>query len=227
MRASAGSVMHNFKKRFRSSASPCASGISVALRFPRVQDRVPLRRQPAEVLGMHRGLPSPAKPFLGGQTRVVVPPPIQEFVPAARPGAPRKRGNRVDDLVAGIHDSGRNANRIIMDPPGWRVTRRDEPGHPFRENRWQNPPDETRVVGVRALAADPGPHEFLMTARSTSSRIGGGTLSGVPASREHFTPLVPSQRRKRTVIVPMQAFIDDSGGNGQGRCLSWPGSSAT
>src|SRR6202051_477810 len=36
MRASAGSLMHNFKKRFRSSASPCASGVSVALRTRRL-----------------------------------------------------------------------------------------------------------------------------------------------------------------------------------------------
>src|SRR6266853_1786151 len=32
MRASADSLTHNFKKRFRSSARPCASGVSVALR---------------------------------------------------------------------------------------------------------------------------------------------------------------------------------------------------
>lgn len=36
MRASAGSVMHNFKKRFRSSASPYPSGVSVALRTTRL-----------------------------------------------------------------------------------------------------------------------------------------------------------------------------------------------
>jgi len=36
IRASAGSVMHDFKKRFRSSASPCASGVSVALRTRRL-----------------------------------------------------------------------------------------------------------------------------------------------------------------------------------------------
>src|SRR5258708_14021843 len=36
IRASTGSEMHNFKKRFRSSASPCASGVSVALRTRRL-----------------------------------------------------------------------------------------------------------------------------------------------------------------------------------------------
>src|SRR6267154_6611819 len=36
MRASPASEIHNFKKRFRSSASPCASGVSVALRTRRL-----------------------------------------------------------------------------------------------------------------------------------------------------------------------------------------------
>jgi len=36
MRASAASLMHNFKKRFRSRTKPCASGASVALRTRRL-----------------------------------------------------------------------------------------------------------------------------------------------------------------------------------------------
>ena len=47
---------------------------------------------------MNRGLPSPAEAFLNRETRVVMPSPIQEFVGAARPGTPRKRGDCIDDV---------------------------------------------------------------------------------------------------------------------------------
>lgn len=49
---------------------------------------------------MNRGLPSPAEAFVNRETSVVMPSPIQEFVGAARPGTPRKRGDCVDDLKA-------------------------------------------------------------------------------------------------------------------------------
>ena len=81
------------------AAQPCLALAGLALG----EDRLPFRGQPLEVVGMHRRLPSPAEAFPGGETRVVLPPPIQESGGAARPGAPGKRRNRVDELVPGIH----------------------------------------------------------------------------------------------------------------------------
>ena len=54
---------------------------------------------------MNRGLPSPAEAFLNRETRVVMPSPIQEFVGAARPGTPRKRGDCVDDVKVSFRQS--------------------------------------------------------------------------------------------------------------------------
>ena len=54
---------------------------------------------------MNRGLPSPAEAFLKRETRVIMPSPIQEFVGAARPGTPRKRGDCIDDVRRLASDS--------------------------------------------------------------------------------------------------------------------------
>src|SRR5436853_2435877 len=56
-----------------------------------------------EVIRVDRPLPAPPEAFLYGVTRVVLPPPIQEFLRTARLGAPRKRRDCVDDLLIGIH----------------------------------------------------------------------------------------------------------------------------
>src|SRR3989442_986387 len=61
MRASADSLTHNFKKRFRSSARPCASGVSVALRTRRLMQAsdsgVCDDRRRAISIGRSRALP--------------------------------------------------------------------------------------------------------------------------------------------------------------------------
>jgi hypothetical protein len=54
---------------------------------------------------MNRGLPSPAEAFLKTEARVIMPSPIQEFVGAARPGTPRKRGDCVDDVKVSFRES--------------------------------------------------------------------------------------------------------------------------
>src|SRR6266446_3954448 len=69
------------------------------------KERFPLPRQSAEVVRVDGGLPAPPETFLQGETRVVLPPPVQEFLRATRLGAPRKRRDCVDDLVTGIHDT--------------------------------------------------------------------------------------------------------------------------
>src|SRR5216683_5021059 len=96
MLASAGSVMHNFKKRFRSSANPCASGVSVALRTRRLMyasdSGVCNARRRAISIARSRALPltvSCTRPFLSA-SRGLSGLPIRMCMSAA--GVPMVRG---------------------------------------------------------------------------------------------------------------------------------------
>src|SRR5882724_482126 len=97
------------------------------------KERLPHPRQSAEIVRVDRGLPAPPEAFLDGETRIVVPPPVQELVRTTRLGTPRKRRDRVDDLVMEIHDT--PANVADLTGPGW--TRSSPPhrraaSHPVR-----------------------------------------------------------------------------------------------
>src|SRR6266404_2594251 len=181
MRASAGSLMHNFKKRFRSSASPCASGVSVALRTRRLMyatdSGVYDDSRRAICIARSRALPltvSCTSPFLSA-SRGVSGSPMRMCMSAA--GVPMVRGSLCDTKIAGereFESTGQGCARNGGDHRFWDALAQ-------RDRLVQGP----RIVGGVLGPLATGGAQGLCEADERSDGIMTNKITGCAASHDH------------------------------------------